>query len=96
MATRSWPGLGPVFAYEWLTASRRRQADQSEHYQRRYGVETPADLGQLLDRQLPRPVVAPQPDARQAEQEQYDQQRPQGIALPAPRGGQPFIGEDRA
>ena len=25
MATRSWPGLGPVFAYEWLTASRRWQ-----------------------------------------------------------------------
>ena len=23
MATRSWPGLGPVFAYEWRTASRR-------------------------------------------------------------------------
>ena len=22
MATRSWPGLGPVFAHEWLTASR--------------------------------------------------------------------------
>src|SRR5436309_2296989 len=27
MATRSWPGLGPVFAYEWLTASRRWQGD---------------------------------------------------------------------
>src|SRR5215470_10103030 len=25
MATRSWPGLGPVFAYEWRTASRRWQ-----------------------------------------------------------------------
>ena len=25
MATGSWPGLGPVFAYEWLTASRRWQ-----------------------------------------------------------------------
>src|SRR6476646_8179442 len=25
MATRGWPGLGPVFAYEWLTASRRWQ-----------------------------------------------------------------------
>lgn len=25
MATRSWLGLGPVFAYEWLTASRRWQ-----------------------------------------------------------------------
>src|SRR3954468_11929445 len=25
MATRSWPELGPVFAYEWLTASRRWQ-----------------------------------------------------------------------
>src|SRR5215468_1135755 len=25
MATRSWPGLGPVFAYEWLAASRRWQ-----------------------------------------------------------------------
>ncbi len=25
MATRCWPGLGPVFAYEWLTASRRWQ-----------------------------------------------------------------------
>lgn len=25
MATRSWPGLGPVFAYEWLMASRRWQ-----------------------------------------------------------------------
>jgi ABC-type transport system involved in multi-copper enzyme maturation permease subunit len=25
MATRRWPGLGPVFAYEWLTASRRWQ-----------------------------------------------------------------------
>ena len=25
MAMRSWPGLGPVFAYEWLTASRRWQ-----------------------------------------------------------------------
>src|SRR4051794_19031356 len=25
MATRSWPGLGPVFAFEWLTASRRWQ-----------------------------------------------------------------------
>ena len=25
MATRSWPGPGPVFAYEWLTASRRWQ-----------------------------------------------------------------------
>src|SRR5438270_10498206 len=25
MATRSWPGLGPVFAYEWLTVSRRWQ-----------------------------------------------------------------------
>src|SRR3954454_12991080 len=25
MATRSWPRLGPVFAYEWLTASRRWQ-----------------------------------------------------------------------
>ena len=25
MATRFWPGLGPVFAYEWLTASRRWQ-----------------------------------------------------------------------
>ena len=25
MATRSWPGFGPVFAYEWLTASRRWQ-----------------------------------------------------------------------
>src|ERR687895_483266 len=25
MATRSWPGLGPVFAYEWLSASRRWQ-----------------------------------------------------------------------
>ena len=25
MATNSWPGLGPVFAYEWLTASRRWQ-----------------------------------------------------------------------
>src|SRR3954471_19672714 len=25
MATRSWPGLGPVFASEWLTASRRWQ-----------------------------------------------------------------------
>src|SRR5260370_16959257 len=26
MATRSRPGLGPVFAYEWLAASRRWQA----------------------------------------------------------------------
>src|SRR5262249_27721071 len=25
MAMRSWPGPGPVFAYEWLTASRRWQ-----------------------------------------------------------------------
>lgn len=25
MATRRWPGLGPVFAYEWLAASRRWQ-----------------------------------------------------------------------
>src|SRR3954454_17946587 len=25
MATRSWPRLGPVFAHEWLTASRRWQ-----------------------------------------------------------------------
>jgi ABC-type transport system involved in multi-copper enzyme maturation permease subunit len=25
MAVRGWPGLGPVFAYEWLTASRRWQ-----------------------------------------------------------------------
>lgn len=25
MAMRSWPGRGPVFAYEWLTASRRWQ-----------------------------------------------------------------------
>lgn len=25
MAIRGWPGLGPVFAYEWLTASRRWQ-----------------------------------------------------------------------
>jgi hypothetical protein len=25
MATRRWPWLGPVFAYEWLTASRRWQ-----------------------------------------------------------------------
>ena len=25
MATRRWPGLGPVFAYEWRTASRRWQ-----------------------------------------------------------------------
>src|SRR5215831_14170801 len=25
MATRNWPGLGPVFAYEWRTASRRWQ-----------------------------------------------------------------------
>jgi ABC-type transport system involved in multi-copper enzyme maturation permease subunit len=25
MATRGWPGPGPVFAYEWLTASRRWQ-----------------------------------------------------------------------
>src|SRR6516165_10622000 len=25
MATRSWPGWGPVFAYEWLAASRRWQ-----------------------------------------------------------------------
>src|SRR3954454_16179118 len=25
MATRSWPGVGPVFAHEWLTASRRWQ-----------------------------------------------------------------------
>jgi ABC-type transport system involved in multi-copper enzyme maturation permease subunit len=25
MATRGWPWLGPVFAYEWLTASRRWQ-----------------------------------------------------------------------
>src|ERR687893_1802733 len=25
MATRSWPWLGPVFAYEWRTASRRWQ-----------------------------------------------------------------------
>jgi ABC-type transport system involved in multi-copper enzyme maturation permease subunit len=25
MATRTWPGLGPVFASEWLTASRRWQ-----------------------------------------------------------------------
>ena len=25
MATRRWPGLGPVFAYEWLTAARRWQ-----------------------------------------------------------------------
>src|SRR5262245_6551293 len=25
MVTRGWPGLGPVFAYEWLTASRRWQ-----------------------------------------------------------------------
>src|SRR3954465_5235952 len=25
MATRRWPGLGPVFAYEWMTASRRWQ-----------------------------------------------------------------------
>src|SRR5262245_15005784 len=25
MATRAWPGLGPVFAYEWLAASRRWQ-----------------------------------------------------------------------
>ena len=27
MATRSWPGLGPVFIYEWLTASRRWQSN---------------------------------------------------------------------
>jgi ABC-type transport system involved in multi-copper enzyme maturation permease subunit len=26
MATRGWPTLGPVFAYEWLTASRRWQS----------------------------------------------------------------------
>jgi ABC-type transport system involved in multi-copper enzyme maturation permease subunit len=26
MATRIWPSLGPVFAYEWLTASRRWQS----------------------------------------------------------------------
>src|SRR5436305_1703900 len=26
MATSGWPGLGPVFAYEWLTASRRWQS----------------------------------------------------------------------
>src|SRR5262245_45371929 len=25
MVTRGWPGLGPVFAYEWLAASRRWQ-----------------------------------------------------------------------
>src|SRR3954467_8230004 len=25
MATRNWPGPGPVFAHEWLTASRRWQ-----------------------------------------------------------------------
>src|SRR6476620_4596588 len=25
MATGRWPGLGPVFVYEWLTASRRWQ-----------------------------------------------------------------------
>src|SRR5262245_21376349 len=25
MVTRGWPGTGPVFAYEWLTASRRWQ-----------------------------------------------------------------------
>lgn len=25
MAARGWPGLGPVFAYEWLTSSRRWQ-----------------------------------------------------------------------
>ena len=76
---------------------RRRRCQEHERQLRAdHSLEEPlAELGHQADVALGRVRARVHPDIGQGHQQEQDERRPQRIALPAPRGPDPLIGENR-